>query len=100
LSDSELTWLNKFNEEYVVTTLDRENLENNLHNTEELKKDCDTRSNARRRCILTRQKAAGRLKNLDEVESEELNPIEDMNMAIDLQLMDLVDENGKLKKKP
>lgn len=59
LSEEEKAWLNKFTEEYVNTTLDRKNPKNNLHNSKELIKDCDDRSNARRRCILTRAKAAG-----------------------------------------
>lgn len=99
LSDADAKWLNNFNKEYVNAALDTENLENNLHNTKALKKDCQDRNNARNRCIVTRQKATGRLKNLDDVDVEPLNPIEYMNLAIDLQLTGIIDDNGKLKKK-
>jgi len=59
LDDSEKRWLNKFTEEYTNATLDRVNLSNNLHNTKELKQDCDRRNNARNRDVVTRAKACG-----------------------------------------
>ena len=40
LSEEDKKWLNDFTEEYVNASLDSKNLENNLHNTDELKKDC------------------------------------------------------------
>ena len=64
-------WLNDFNEEYVSDKLDRENLKNNLHNTESLKKDCDDRNNARNRCILTQQNAAGRMVDFEKIKKKD-----------------------------
>jgi hypothetical protein len=67
LSESEKTWLNKFTEEYVNASLDSDNLENNFHSTDELKKDCYRRNNARNRDILTRAKASGTFVSTDEL---------------------------------
>ena len=64
-------WANKFNEEFVNDKLDRENLKNNLHNTQALKKDCDDRNNSRNRCILTQQKAAGRMVDYEKIKEKD-----------------------------
>ena len=65
LSEDEKEWLNKFTEEYVNASLDTKNLQNNFHNTEQLKKDCYSRNNARYRDILTRAKACGNYISID-----------------------------------
>lgn len=98
LNEKELAWLNKFNEEEVNASFSKNN-KKNLGRSKEEKKASYDRNNARNRCILTRQKAQGKLQNLDDVNHVEINPIETMNMAIDLKLLDLVDESGKLRKK-
>jgi hypothetical protein len=67
LSEEDKAWLNKFTEEYVNASLDSENLENNFHCTDELKKDCYRRNNARNRDILTRAKASGTYISTDEL---------------------------------
>ena len=67
LSEGDKAWLNKFTEEYVNASLDSENLENNFHCTDELKKDCYRRNNARNRDILTRAKASGTYISTDEL---------------------------------
>lgn len=72
LTDDEKAWLNKFTEEYVNTTLDRHNLENNLHNTEKLKQDCDARSNARRRDVMVKSKLTKQLDYLEDLYIKEL----------------------------
>lgn len=61
LSAEEKAWLNDFTEEYYGAALDYKNLDNNLHNTPELKKDCTDRNNARNRCIYGIWKATNRL---------------------------------------
>lgn len=61
LPDEMKAFLNKFTEEYYGAALDVNNLENNLHNTQELKKDCQDRNNARNRCIYSIQRATNRL---------------------------------------
>lgn len=68
LSEEDKAWLNKFTEEYVEANLDFKNLENNLHNTPELKKDCTDRNNARNRCIYGIAKASNRV--MDDPRSE------------------------------
>ena len=70
LSEKEKEWLNKFNEEYVNTTFDRENLKNNIHNTLELKQDCDHRNYKRREDLYVRQKARDNLSYLDDDNSK------------------------------
>lgn len=73
LSDKDKAWLNKFTEEYVNANLDYKNLKNNLHNTQELKKDCTDRNNARNRCILTRAKASGNYIDIEDYKKESKN---------------------------
>jgi hypothetical protein len=67
LKEEEKSWLNKFTEEYVNASLDSKNLKNNFHNTDQLKKDCYRRNNARNRDILTRAKASGSYISTDEL---------------------------------
>lgn len=67
LDDLEKKWLNDFTEEYINASLDSKNPHNNFHNTEELKKDCYRRNNARNRDILTRAKASGTFVSIDEM---------------------------------
>lgn len=67
LNEEEKKWLNQFTEEYVNASLDSENVENNFHNTQELKRDCYRRNNARNRDILTRAKASGNHVSTDEL---------------------------------
>lgn len=67
LDENEKQWLNKFTEEYVNASLDTENIDNNFHNTQDLKRDCYRRNNARNRDILTRAKASGSYVSTDEL---------------------------------
>lgn len=71
LSPEEKEWANKFVGEYVHAALDYDNLENNLHNTKELKKSCTDRNNARNRDIFTRARASGSLVGLLDMHGEE-----------------------------
>lgn len=71
LSDKDKEWLNKFTEEYINASLDTENLKNNLHNNEKLKKDCYDRNNARNRDVLTTRKAAGDMNYLEDLNGNE-----------------------------
>jgi hypothetical protein len=61
LDKKSLDWLNKFNKEFVVASLDTENPKKNLHKNKKLIKDCFDRNNARNRDILTRAKASNQL---------------------------------------
>jgi hypothetical protein len=61
LNQEEKLFLAKFMDEYNNAKLDYDNLENNLHNTKELKKACTDRNNARNRCIYTIEEAQGTL---------------------------------------
>lgn len=65
LSDSDKAWMDKFMGEYNNASLDVQNLDNNLHNTQELKKACQDKNNARNRCIYSRAKASGNLTSID-----------------------------------
>jgi len=66
LTKEEAEWLNKFNEEYVNASLDREELNNNIHNTKELKQDCDRRNHSRRKCAYTVSKSKSRLNYIED----------------------------------
>ena len=77
LSENNKAWLNKFTEEYVNASLDSQNIEKNFHCTDELKKDCYRRNNARNRDILTRAKASGTFISTDELlETKKMDKIE------------------------
>lgn len=65
LSDTDKAFLNKFTEEFYGAALDVRNLDNNLHNTVELKTDCQHRNNARNRCIYSIYRATNRLINAE-----------------------------------
>jgi hypothetical protein len=67
LSEEEKEWLNKFTEENINASLNTQNIEENFHNTDELKKDCYRRNNARNRDVLTRAKASGNHVSTDEL---------------------------------
>lgn len=54
-------YLSKFNDEFYGANLDFKNLENNLHNTPELKKDCTDRNNANNRCVYSVAKARNKI---------------------------------------
>ncbi len=93
----EKEWLNKFTEEYVNASVDSKNLKKNLHNTEELKKDCYARNNARNRCILTLQRAQGKIEYTEEntkILGE--NPEEMLNKEMDSQTRHYYDEYNVL----
>lgn len=62
LSPEDKAFLSEFNEEYYGANLDYENLENNrFHRTEEEKKACTDRVNARNRCLYSITKATKHL---------------------------------------
>lgn len=69
LNDEEKLWMAKFMREYNNASMDFKNLDNNLHNTPELKKSCTDRNNDRNRCIYTIENAKGML-NLASSDSE------------------------------
>lgn len=67
LSKEEAEWLNRFNEEYVNASLDREDLSKNIHSTEKLKKGIDHRNYTRKKDMFTREKASGNLKYINDL---------------------------------
>ena len=104
LNEEEKQWLNKFTEEYVNASLDSQNIENNFHNTQELKRDCYRRNNARNRDILTRAKASGSYVSTDELllnkKEAKLNSAKSLFEKLDTSGSDLketgsgTDDNG------
>jgi hypothetical protein len=71
LNDEEKAFLNKFNEEFVNASFEKDN-KKNLHKTADLKKDCYDRNNARNRCILTKAKASGKHVNFSELNEDQI----------------------------
>lgn len=71
LSEKEKAWLNKFNEEYVNSSLNTKEPRKNLHRTKKLRKDCYDRNNSRNRDILTRAKASGTGIYLEDLKRED-----------------------------
>lgn len=92
LTKKDKEWLNKFTDEYINDSLDRQNLKNNLHNTKKLKKDCDDRNNARNRCIWTRAKASGTALSI-----ESISALKDKSQVIDEDsIINYIDEKDNL----
>ena len=91
LNDEEKNFLSKFNEEYYGANLDFEKLENNLHNTEELKKLCTDRNNAQNRCIYGIAKAGNKISDIN------MHTIEDEAINIDLKLNDEIHSDPNLE---
>jgi hypothetical protein len=71
LSDSEKEWMNKFMSEYNNAEGVADNDTEALHNTQELRKACRDRNNARNRCLYTQEKAQNRLKYVEKIEEFE-----------------------------
>lgn len=71
LNDEEKQWLNKFNEEFINASFEKDNRKN-LHKTPELKKDCYDKNNARNRCILTKAKASGKHIHFSELKEDQI----------------------------
>lgn len=101
LNEEELEWLNKFEGEYTnasVSQSDPQRLEDQLHNTKELAKDCTDRNNARNRCILNKKKATNELKfrSWEELDQNTIKQLEgwDLELAIayNTPLLDEEDE--------
>lgn len=65
MTEEEKKWLNKFNGEYVNASVSQSKKESQLHNTEELVKDCYNRNNARNRCVFNKAKMLNKLENID-----------------------------------
>lgn len=82
LDKKTLAWLNKFNKEYVVASLDVKNPRKNLHKTKKLIKDCFDKNNSRNRDVLTRAKASNQLTDY-ELLTEEANDINYEDYLID-----------------
>lgn len=94
LSDKDKTWLNDFIGEYYSADLDYDDLEKNFHSTEELKKDCTDRNNARNRCVYTIAKARNKVLDVS-VESDE--SFERIRSPIDVEdsLIEVLDQEFK-----
>lgn len=69
LSPKEKEWLNKFTAEYVNADLDRKNFNNNIHNTLELKQDCDRRNNVRKKDLYTNLKVINMIDDWEDYKS-------------------------------
>lgn len=64
LSEEQKDYLNKFNGEYYGAAMDFVNLENNLHNTKELKEDCTDRNNHQNNDVYGVAKAQNRINDI------------------------------------
>lgn len=98
LNEDEMDWLNKFSQEFIVATLDSKP-KNNKHNTKALAKDCYDKNNSRNRDVLTRQKATGRIKYLDDIIEKTQNPEDYLILQMDMQKGGYLDKDGNIIKK-
>jgi len=99
LSPEELTWLNKFTEEYVHASLDTARPKKNLHKNKALRKDCYDRNNSRNRDILTRQKAQNKNIYLDEIVDKGKDEQDRLNARVELKKLGVLDDEGFVKRK-
>jgi hypothetical protein len=95
LSEKELKWLDKFNAEYIGAGKELKKENRPLHRTKKLRKDCYDRNNSRNRDILTQQEAQGKIKNLEEQLKVCMNPMERLELFLDLRSQGYLDENGE-----
>lgn len=98
LNKEEKEWLNKFMGEWNNADLDYKKLENNLHNTPDLKKSCTDRNNARNRDIYARAKASGNLMALSDLEVKLLK--EEKSMTLTDEIDDLQDATDNCDETP
>lgn len=76
LAESDKEWMNKFMSEYNnAEGVGAEDTEA-LHNTEELRKACRDRNNARNRCLYTQEKAQDKLRFMERIEELEGLPVD------------------------
>jgi hypothetical protein len=60
-------------------------------------RDCFNKNNARNRDVLTQQKAMGKHIYLDDIQDVgNMGSIESLEDRIDMQLLEIIDENGNL----
>jgi hypothetical protein len=57
LTEEEKDWLNKFYGEYTNASVNHESYDDQLHDNEDLVRDCYDRNNSRNRCVLNKGKA-------------------------------------------
>ena len=94
LTEEEKSWLNDFNEEYYGANLDFKNLENNrFHKTQEDKKACTDRNNARNRCLYGNKKAGNKTVDIKNNDEPDLDRVFDM--SLEDAIIDVLDEKKK-----
>lgn len=81
LNEEEKAWLNKFTEEYNNASFKNDGTD--LHNTQEMKRDCYRRNNYRNRCLYGVSKANGRVVDATDEERIDLTFEERVNESID-----------------
>lgn len=99
LSDEELTWLNKFTEEYVNANINTQHPRKNLHKSKAMRKDCYDRNNARNRDVLTRQRASNKSVYLDDITKKGYSNEDQLNARIELKKMGIIDDSGRVKRR-
>lgn len=99
LDEKQLQWLNDFTEEEIIAAVDKNPRKNRFNKTRKKVKECYQRNNARNRDVVSRQKAGKVLKYLDDIKGRGYSEEDRLNAKIDLQLLGVTDENGKVKKK-
>lgn len=95
LSEEDKEWLNQFIGEYYAADMDFDNLENNFHSTEKLKKDCTDRNNARNRCLYTIAKAQNKVLDVNPPDTDESVVKIRSNLDVEDSLIDVIDEKTR-----
>ena len=83
LNEEEKEWLNRFSEEYVCANFNHPGRK--LHRSQENRKMCTDRNNARNRDIFSREKAQGTMNYLEDILPKSYEPdFEDEQLIEDL----------------
>lgn len=82
LNDTEKEWMNKFMDEYNNASGVADADTDALHNTQELRKACRDKNNARNADIYTREQSRGRLKQFEMNTELEKMPVDDFSKPV------------------
>lgn len=84
LNEEEKEWLNKFYGEYVNASVNHDDYDSQLHDSEELVRDCYSRNNARNRCLLNKGKATNEVefRSWEEFDQNTIAQLEDHDLEL------------------
>lgn len=100
LTPEEKDWLNKFYGEYNNASVNHESYDDQLHDNEDMVRDCYDRNNARNRCVLNKGKAINTVKfrSWSELDQDTIEDAEVFNEQIGNRFDDYEDRLKAFKR--